>query len=217
MDRIKQEIELHEKKLTEFIYHKITVCIQDFCRWKLHAELKKEMAMKEDALIREKAFPKFLEEVKKIAPLHYSEFNMDSFCDPIHVMFNGMYCRMDHRDFYEWNKEYQRGAWYWCLITYNDCMEAGYDKNFVKRIIEKLIQQKILRQKRGVGGYLYTLNDLQKVKEKITFTSVGLAMKQDRYEYLTNETWIYDRFKEDYLKEKFNKIVLEVFKTIKEE
>lgn len=108
-------------------------------------------------------------------------------------------------------------ACYWPTITYKELYEVGFDEQFSKKEITALVDNKKLRQKRGVWGYKYSLRDVYLLHPRIKYVKAGIRFGPDGYtDLLFDEAWIYDKFSKKDIDLIFEHIKNVVFDKIKE-
>lgn len=209
---ILQSIEEREHELIDFIESKIINSIKQYCQWCLHIKLKDVVREQEQEYILKFLEMDVVEELKNCCPLHFKTMKWN----PLFSVINDCNCMIsyEHQSM-EYMQEYHRKSTYSAQITYLDFEEAGFDKVFTKRVIDKYLNIAYISRKKMMGGsYIYSLIDPDHIKNEITLEKNGITASQHEFKYLETENWIYDKFDDEYLTQEFEKIKIETFKKI---
>lgn len=198
---IQKQIEEKENQLYEFIIKKNIKTIEMFCQWNLHMDLVKQMQDDEEKLMMEKLYPIILDFLEKDAPLHFSTLHMN----PISSITYDCSKRTEYDYYCRESSGKNREVCYWSEITYIEFEEAGFNRDFTKRILEKLINSKKIRFKKGVGrGHKYFVFDPYILFDKIDYKKRGVKFLQYKMIFTEDESWIYGHFNDASLETAYN-------------
>lgn len=214
MERIKDLINRREKDFLVFVENKIVEQIQKFCQWRLHCDLLDLRSNVEQKIIHNEISPSVMEMVKTRAPLHYQyQFNRDPLETVYHYCWQGSGRRYES---FEQVRMRDKGICFWVYITYKDFENEGFSEDLFKRLIKKYVSENIIRQKRGIQGYQYSVFDPYPISERITFVkkAVDIDFSQGCYVDVPREDWIYDCFSDDEISHVFEGAKKWVFEKI---
>lgn len=205
----KEDILFEELRLLVHIENQIVKTIQKFCQWRLTRYIFQEISDEEQQILL-KYQEEVLENIKKLAPLHYEYVHMH----PLSTVFNDCNWNYFQHDYEKWIKDVDQNVCYWATITYNDFEEAGFSKDFSKRVVEKLVDEGKIIRKRGIYGYKFTVKQIEDIKDRIKFSRQCVQLTQSNLEDFYNIDWMFDRYSDEALMERFIPIRNYVVKNI---
>jgi hypothetical protein len=199
---VEKQIEEHEKKLYEFIEQKAIDEVSLFCHYELQLILIENVIEKEKQFIRKKINPKIDKLLEKHAPYHFSVSRFETnFC-----LFNDA-CNSSraHRCGAPRNVEF--GS----LISYKEFEEAGFEKKFTKRVIDKFIYLGKIQQKKVMGGFKYFVLDKYSIIDKIKYTKKAVGVAFCGLQHEKENDWIHDQFSKKEITNMFEAIKSQIF------
>lgn len=200
-----------EDELFQFIKEKSGAAIELLCQWDLHMELLNYTEKKEEEFLELELTPMIEKLIKEKAPLHYQMMHMVPLSSVLNDCNNRRYHEFQFRDY----ASKEGHVCYWKEITYNDFEEAGFTRDFSKRVIEKLVGLNKIKYKRGSGrGNKYTIFNPEELKGLVEFQRRGVRFTQFGVSYDDDENWIYDLYDNDWMIARFNEIKKHYFDKI---
>jgi len=208
---VEKLIEEEENRLLDFIKSKVVKSIKSFCQWRLCFELYSIQRKKEVELIEEYSIELY-QWIAKNAPLH----SQSLFYHPLLTLMND--CSWDYyqTECAKWHKEAldRNPLCFSPCITYKDFEEEGFSREFSKRVVEKLEEVDLIKRKRGIFGYNYTITDIKSLENEIFFEKKAIELTQQDFHDFTEMDWLFDNFHDEFLEETFNKYKSIIFNEI---
>ena len=208
---IKKQIEEKEVELFDFIKKQSAMAISLLCQWDLHMQLLNLTQEREQQLLEKELTPMVHEFIEKHTPLHHLMMHYH----PLMGVFNDC----GQRRYYDYqHRKYaacEGSVCYWKEIRYSDFEKAGFERDFTKRVIEKLVSINKIKFKKGSGrGNKFTIFDPKEIKDLVEFKSKGVQFTQNGISYVDDESWIYDLYDDECMINRFNEIKEEYFSKI---
>lgn len=209
--KIEVMIKDKEDELFEFIKKNSATAIALLCQWDLHMELVNYTEEREEEFLKKELNPIIEKFIEEKAPLHYQMMHYHPLCGVFNDCNNRRYFDRQHRQY----AASEGNVCYWKEIRYSDFEEAGFSRDFTKRVIEKLICTYKIKFKKGIGrGNKYTIFDPQELKDLVEFKRKGVQFTQFGVSYIDDESWIYDLYDNDWMLNRFNEIKKNYFDKI---
>lgn len=206
-DRVGDQIRDHEDNLLKWIEEKILTQIFEEIQVRITDKISRLILKKEEEFLDEYS-KKVLCVIKENCPFMFSCLNVW----PFDSVANCSYCTIGYwKDYIEHQKDYIGKKIFSVVVTYDQFEQAGFNRDFVKRVTdsEVVLSRKLVKTK-AMGGLSYSVPE---IKQNLAFYIEKMNVSKEAYtpgQFCHHRDESLDFIFDNLSEEEFLKIVEEV-------